>query len=182
MENEVSKELLEKIKLYIDGKQEIKDENKDIKTNIPKNALGFSFKPTGKRVEDTSDLGPTLGEVIFKEMYPNFRDRLFSFIDKSGKKDSEIYNEAGVDRREFSKIRCDANYIPSKEKIICLSLVLKLSVDETNLLLDAGGWTLSHSIKRDMIIRYCIKNGIYNIQTIDNALKHFGYPTLWKYN
>lgn len=37
----------------------------------------------------------------------NFQKTLFSFIDKTNKKDSDIYNKAFIDRRLFSKIRND---------------------------------------------------------------------------
>ncbi|MEG3066894.1 MAG: hypothetical protein RQM95_01280 [Syntrophaceticus schinkii] len=35
---------------------------------------------------------------------PTFHQILFSFIDKKGASDSDVYKSAGVDRRHFSKI------------------------------------------------------------------------------
>ena len=48
----------------------------------------------------------------------SFKDLLFSYIDRSGLKDSEVYNSAGIDRRLFSKIRCNSNYVLCKENIL----------------------------------------------------------------
>ena len=40
----------------------------------------------------------------------SFNEILFSFIDESGSKDSEIYKKVDIDRKLFSKIRCDRDY------------------------------------------------------------------------
>ena len=56
----------------------------------------------------------------------NFNEVLFNYIDQSGHKDSEIYNKVDIDRKLFSKIRCNDNYIPKKNTIIKLMYVLIL--------------------------------------------------------
>ena len=66
----------------------------------------------------------------------SFNEMLFSFIDKKGVKDSEIYKKVDIDRKLFSKIRCNSNYIPRKNVIIKLCLALDLSKEDfTKLLL-----------------------------------------------
>ena len=42
----------------------------------------------------------------------SFNELLFSYIDEMGVKDSEIYRKVDIDRKLFSKIRCNSNYIP----------------------------------------------------------------------
>ena len=44
-------------------------------------------------------------------------EQLFAFIDRTGKQDSEIYKKALIDRRLFSKIRSNKNYIPAKKTV-----------------------------------------------------------------
>ena len=56
----------------------------------------------------------------------SFNELLFSFIDDSGHKDSEIYKKGDIDRKLFSKIRCDSDYIPRRNVIIKLCLALEL--------------------------------------------------------
>ena len=59
----------------------------------------------------------------------SFNETLFYYIDKSGHKDSEIYKRVDIDRRLFSKIRCDQDYIPRKNVIIKLCFSLRLSIN-----------------------------------------------------
>ena len=66
----------------------------------------------------------------------NFNQLLFSFIDRSGCKDSEIYKKVDIDRKLFSKIRCNSNYIPRRNIIIKLCLALGLKPSEFNKLLN----------------------------------------------
>lgn len=103
----------------------------------------------------------------------NFKELLFNFIDKKGLTDSEVYKKSFIDRRLFSKIRCNENYIPKKENIIKLCLALSLKKDELNELLYSAGYSLSTNNKFDLIILFCIENNIYDITIINNYLYNF---------
>ena len=77
----------------------------------------------------------------------NFNEVLFNYIDQSGHKDSEIYNKVDIDRKLFSKIRCNDNYIPKKNTIIKLCLALCLKKEDFNKLLNSYYYLLtSHYI------------------------------------
>ena len=64
----------------------------------------------------------------------SFNETLFYYIDKSGYKDSEIYKRSDIDRKLFSKIRCNQDYIPRKNVIIKLCFSLRLYKSEFNIL------------------------------------------------
>lgn len=102
----------------------------------------------------------------------SFNEVLFSYIDKSGHKDSEIYKSVDIDRKLFSKIRCNNNYIPRKNVIIKLCLALKLNKTDFNKLLNSAGYSLSNT-KFDNIITYCLTNNIYNINQVNIYLDTF---------
>ena len=104
----------------------------------------------------------------------SFAEILFDYIDKSGKTDSEIYKAASVDRRVFSKIRCNENYIPKKRTIIAIGMALKLKRQELHKLLSSAGYSLSYSDIFDLIIMYCVENKVYSIAKINIALEHYG--------
>lgn len=58
---------------------------------------------------DSDDWGQLL-----KDLDAGFSETLLQLIDRTGKKDSEIYKKANVDRKLFSKIRNNMDYRPSK--------------------------------------------------------------------
>ena len=53
-----------------------------------------------------------------------FSETLLKFIDRSGKKDAEVYKKANVDRKLFSIIRNNPDYKPSKSTAIAFAIAL----------------------------------------------------------
>jgi O-acetyl-ADP-ribose deacetylase (regulator of RNase III) len=113
---------------------------------------------------------PSKLDDIIENLDEPFSVTLLRLIDKSGKKDSEIYNRANIDRRLFSKIRSNAHYAPSKPTVIALAIALELTLDQTGDLLERAGFALSHSRKFDVIVEYFIANGKYDIYEINEVL------------
>lgn len=99
----------------------------------------------------------------------DFNELLFLYIDRSGKKDSEIYKNADIDRKLFSKIRCSNSYIPRKKVIIKLGITLQLEKEDFMRLLQSAGYYLA-SNNQDLIISYCIDNKIYDLDKVNNYL------------
>jgi hypothetical protein len=102
-----------------------------------------------------------------------FAETLFMLIDRSGMSEVECYKRANVDRKTFSKIKCNKDYRPSKVTAISFAIALRLDLYETNMLLQTIGMTLSNSIEFDVIIRYHIEHMIYDINEINETLFEF---------
>lgn len=107
-----------------------------------------------------------------------FSSRLLYYIDRSELSDAKIYKRAGIDRRHFSKIRCDRYYQPKKPTAIALCLALELNLEETMELLGMAGYSLSSSDTGDLVVKFCIERGIYDLIEVNTALNYFGQKLL----
>lgn len=103
----------------------------------------------------------------------SFAETLFMFIDRSGMSDVECYKRANVDRKTFSKIKCNKDYRPSKATAVSFAIALRLNLFQTNMLLATLGMTLSNSIEFDVIIKYFIERKEYDINVINETLFEF---------
>ncbi len=123
-----------------------------------------------KETKDLEDLVDEVGE--------SFHDMLFRLIQNSAMTDVEIYKKANVDRRLFSKLRNNPAYHPSKQTVLALAIALRLSLDETVDLLSRAEYALSPGSKGDLIVKYFIEHGIFDIMTINFALEEYGQALL----
>ena len=109
-------------------------------------------------------------EDMLKQTDAGFTETLLKLIDESGKKDSDIYKKALLSKQHFSKIRNNPNYKPTKPTAISLALALELNLEETKDLIGRAGYALTNSSKFDLIIRYAIEHGKYNLVEINCML------------
>jgi hypothetical protein len=135
---------------------------------------GASFSPVEIPLHELIDT-TAAGDYMEKNRGVFFVQQLLSLIDRTGKKDSEIYKKAGIDRRLFSKIRSDTMYAPSKKTVLSLCVALELSREDADLLLSSAGYSLSRASNFDLVIAFCIEKKEYNLHEINEVLDHFGF-------
>ena len=135
--------------------------------------------------ELTKDAGKTFTkkesfslEQLMDEVGESFHDMLFLKIDMSGMTDVEVYKRANIDRKLFSKIRSNPAYHPRKQTVLALAIALKLNIEDTVDLLARAEYALSPGNKGDLIVKYFIERGVYDIISINYALDEYGQQTL----
>ncbi|MDR1640103.1 MAG: macro domain-containing protein [Clostridiales bacterium] len=176
----VSKELLDEVGSYISGHYV---ENRLVfrcaLLNVERSFPGLADEDPC--VQTLSSLAPrrssNLEESVCKLDEP-FTIKLLRLIDSKGKSDVEVYKKANIDLGQFSKIRSNLSYMPSKRTAVALALALELSIEETGGLLERAGYSLSRSQKFDVIVEYFISNGKYDIFEINQVLFQYDLSLL----
>lgn len=119
----------------------------------------------------------SLDEYI-KNKDAGFTETLLSLIKKKGLKNATVYKRANISKQHFSKLINDPNAKPSKQTAIALSLALELDLDATRDLIGRAGYALTNSSTFDLIIRYFIEHGQFNVIEINIALYEFDQSLL----
>ena len=126
------------------------------------------------RAYPTGSAGDKSLREYMQSMDKPFAYKLFDWIDERGMTDVECYKKANIDKKTFSKIKCNPKtYKPSKQTAVAFAIALRLNLDETQDLLASAGMTLSRAFVFDKIIRYFIQKGIYDVYAINEALFEF---------
>ena len=106
----------------------------------------------------------------------SFQRKLLSFMKKRGYEEqpSKFYNKISLDRRVYSRISSEAyKQQPDKKTVFKLIIGLELELSDANELLKSAGFSFNCHKKFDMIIKYCVENGVYGVDTVDEYLVDF---------
>lgn len=128
--------------------------------------------------ESASEAAAKLDDMLLKELDEGFSRRLIRLIDERGLTDSYVYRRANKDRKLFNKIKLNEDYHPGKQTVLAFAVALRLNLDETKQLLESAGYALTRASKGDLIVKFHIENGEYDIMKINEELFRFDQQLL----
>lgn len=124
----------------------------------------------------TAGAAPVELDDLLEHLDAGFSETLLALIDQRGLADAEVYHRANLSRQLFSKIRSNPAYRPTKPTAVALAMALELDVPATQDLLSRAGLTLSRTSKFDVIVRFFLERGIYDIYQLNEALFAYDQP------
>lgn len=182
MDKEI-RSIFDKITKFRKKRAEVKtlQEDQSQESNRKEPSLGEFDASTMQKTKIKKGMSSTMSvnrniDNLMEQMEETFSQRLLRMIDERGMTDSEAYTKAYVDRRHFSKIRKDVNYVPNKKTVLAFTIALELSLDEAKDLLASAGFALSRSSKTDIIVAYFLQNKIYDMFEINDVMDAYGQP------
>lgn len=107
-----------------------------------------------------------------------FSDMVIRLAREKNLTSTEVYKNAGIDAKHYSKIISDRKYQPKKSTVLAFAVGMKLNEADSSFLLEKAGFSFNPSNTFDEIIRVFIKNGVYDRQTIDSVMSALNLPLL----
>lgn len=104
----------------------------------------------------------------------NFQNTLMQLIADRKLDNVTVYKKACIDKKFFSKIISNKDYVPKKHTVMALGLALELPLEEYEAFLASAGYAFMPSRKFDLIVKFCVMNQIYNLINVDVILDDHG--------
>lgn len=103
-------------------------------------------------------------------MGASFHEKLFELIAAAGIDNKDVWKNANLDRKHFSKIQCDEHYHPKKKTVMALCIALHLDLEQSKDLMARADWAFSPSSKFDLIVQKAIIDKQYDIMQLNVTL------------
>lgn len=159
----------------------LRSDTDDVRYSIRDNYNSRAIRTAMRQLSETTSPLQTL-KALDNSTDISFVEKMLELINAKGLRDSDVYKSAQIDRRLFSKIVSDPGYKPSKDTCVALCLALRLTLFETNDLLRRAGYVFSHSSRRDVILEFFFREGVYSLSDVNEILFRLNEKTLGRDN
>lgn len=127
--------------------------------------------PVGAKPNEYSTLVATKFDEKSKG---RIKERVFACAERLGIDDAALSEASGVSPEVIARLRAEDDYRPSKNALLALSIGLHLSVEQAAELLAFEGHDFRRGSRFDLIVRYCLDNGLYELDAIDELMTRYG--------
>jgi O-acetyl-ADP-ribose deacetylase (regulator of RNase III) len=159
------KEIVKHLKKYPEDKVYLV-----IYKNFPKVLDDKTYTKLSNFIEMTFKVGSEQS----KAEAPKDNTNILSFVEEKLLKEKVDLNDflfrANATEVYFDKLKSDSSSIPSKSVMIGFAISLKLSAEETVEFLKLGGYKLQYSNFLDLIVAFFIKEEVWDVFKINEAL------------
>ena len=107
-----------------------------------------------------------------------FSEALLELLAKKKLKPVDFYHRAGISKEHFSKIKNNVDYQPSKPAAMAIVLALELPLADAEKLLAKAGYAFSSSLVQDLVVKFFIEEGIYDVDAVNIELYKLGRKPL----
>ena len=114
---------------------------------------------------------------VSKPAGDSFYNVFWDFFRKSGLTDPQVYHSCNMGKDTFWRIANNKNEGINKKTVVQLCFGMKLSYEDSLILLDAAGYTLSKGITFDHVIATYLKNKIYDVNDVNLTLEEVKVPS-----
>ena len=109
-----------------------------------------------------------------------FYKELIYFVDRAQKTDAQVYNEIGMNRTRWYRLRDNKNARTNKRNVLKMAVILHLDYWEMYYLVNLAGYSLlPKDDLTDRTAAFCIRHGIYEKEKIDELLIEAGEKPLF---
>jgi hypothetical protein len=136
--------------------------------------FGKNLKPHTRGIGTPPPSFETIADTLINFINKERNKETFSVMlerlrEEKGMTAVQLYHGAWIKKQLYSKIMGERNYHPSKNTVIAFGLSLQLDNEKMNELLESAGFKFSNSSIADLVILFCMNQGLYNIHDV-NAL------------
>ncbi len=108
----------------------------------------------------------------------SFSTEVVRLVEERYKKPSDFYRASNIDKRTYHKIKSDYGYQPSRVTAFRCCIGLRLSVAEAEDLLALAGMAFSPNNPDDLVVKFCLENGIRDIPGVNYMLYRYAEHAL----
>ena len=107
----------------------------------------------------------------------SFSELVVEYMIKKEMTPKEVYTNANLSRQDFSRITSPGKGV-KRPTVFSVAIGLRLNWEDTERLLNSAGYAFRSSSLFDLIIKFCIMNKQYEVETINELLYERGQNTL----